>query len=129
MAQAASRSRSGLLLAAPAIASASELPRAWTLCLRLGAGSQHADAEAKELPTHEAGDYLWMVLAPMVRYNRGLSELVKVFASVGASSQLKRQSFTVQVSNGGTERTIEVVSAPSVGLMAELGLSVGGNAF
>jgi len=94
-------------------------------CLGLGVGSQHAEVEGFSSP--QSGAFPWLVLVPRISYQRHVEELLSEFVRVGLVGQLRPQSFSVRFADTG--QTAQLASAPKVGVMAEIGLSLGADVF
>jgi hypothetical protein len=97
-------------------------------CLRFGLGSQHASVAGFQAA--ESGNYPWQVLVPSVGYRHGLpglGELLSGFVRVGLVAQLRPQSFSVQREDSG-ER-VPIASAPTFGVMTDIGLVFGTGPF
>lgn len=94
--------------------------------LSLGAGRQYAEVQGFSAP--RSGGYPWMVLAPLLRYHRRVAELLDATVALGGTGQLQRQSYSVSL-NDGTDARAEVAPAPTLGVIAELGLTFGSSVF
>jgi len=97
-------------------------------CLRFGMGSQHASVQGFLTP--ESGNFPWLVLVPSVGYRQGLPGLGDVlsgFVRVGLVGQLNPQSFSVRRADGSGN--VEIASAPTLGVMTEIGLMFGSGLF
>ena len=95
-------------------------------CLRFGIGSQHASAQG--FLAADSGNFPWQVLVPSISYRQGLSELLAGFVRVGFVGQLRPQSFSVRRADGSGEK-VEIASAPTFGVMTEIGLMFGTGLF
>jgi hypothetical protein len=94
-------------------------------CLLYGVGSQHADV--KGFQDTVSGPFPWMVLVPTFGYRLDFTRALGGFVRVGPVFQLLPQSFSVRVDEGTD--TAQVAAAPKLGVMAELGLTFGGDLF
>jgi hypothetical protein len=97
-------------------------------CLRLGLGSQHASVEGFQAA--ESGSFPWTVLVPAVGYRHGLpglGELLSGFIRVGFVAQLRPQSFSLRREDTG--ENVPVASAPTFGVMTDVGLVFGTGPF
>lgn len=97
-------------------------------CLRFGMGSQHASVRGFLAP--ESGNFPWLVLVPSVGYRQGLpglGESLSGFVRLGLVGQLNPQSFSVRRADGSGN--VEIASAPTLGVMTEIGLMFGSGLF
>lgn len=93
-------------------------------CLRFGLGSQHANVQGFE--DAQSGNFPWQVLVPSLDYRHGLpglGERLSAFLRVGFVAQLRPQSFSLRQEGSG--ENVPIASAPSFGVMTELGLVFG----
>lgn len=94
--------------------------------LLVGLGAQRATVSGFA-PVPHPGSFPWAVLMPAFDYRLSFGKLASAFAGLGPVIQIRPQSFSVMLDSTG--QTAEVAAAPRVGLMAELGLTLGADIF
>ncbi len=94
--------------------------------LLVGLGAQRATVSGFA-PVPHPGRFPWTVLMPAFDYRLSFGKVASAFAGMGPVIQIRPQSFSVVVDS--TRQTAEVAAAPRVGLMAELGLTLGADIF
>jgi hypothetical protein len=97
-------------------------------CLGFGIGSQHADIQGFLSP--ESGNFPWQVVVPSVSFRQGVPGLSQLsgFVRVGFVGQLRPQSFSVRRADGSGDN-VQIASAPTFGVMTNIGLMFGSGLF
>lgn len=93
------------------------------VCVRFGAGSQYAQVGGFA-PSH-SGSFPWVIVVPTLGYRLAAARALTGLLRVGPVAQLRPQSFSAE-SGAGSGQTVQIARAPNVGVMAELGLLIGG---
>ncbi len=95
-------------------------------CVRVGVGSQSAKVEG--FLRSSSPSVLWAIVTPTLGYRLRAADALTGLLRIGPTVQLRPQSFSAR-EDDGSGRTVPIARAPNVGVMAELGLLLGGAGF